>query len=130
MAYKRSSFSQRKINSWFLYSCVTALNIRVIYICLVLWKKNPKQIHQHGPKIRSGIFEFIKLNRSSRCRVNLDRCHLSSYLLSFNKTAFLHLFFGLIFMSLIQPLVVYQTQLRSTQFKSKVCFDKRLANYI
>ena len=39
MAYKRSNFSQRKINSWSLYSCVTALNIRVIYICLGLWEK-------------------------------------------------------------------------------------------
>ena len=33
-------------------------------------------------------------------------------------------------MSLIQPLEMYQTQLRSTQFTNKVHFDKGFANYI
>jgi len=33
-------------------------------------------------------------------------------------------------MSLIQPLDIYQTQLRSNQFTSKVRFVKRLVNYI
>ena len=31
-------------------------------------KKNPKQMHQHGPKIRSRNSEFVKLDRSSLCR--------------------------------------------------------------
>ena len=105
------------------------------YICLGLWKKkkNPKQIHQHGLKFRSENSEFVKLNRSSwyrACPVNLNRRYLSSYLLSFSKMTFLHLFLGSIFMSLIQPLDMYQTQLRSTQFTSKVRFDKWLTNYI
>ena len=33
-------------------------------------------------------------------------------------------------MSIIQPLDMYQTQLRSTQFTSKMHFVKGLANYI
>ena len=33
-------------------------------------------------------------------------------------------------MSLIQTFNIYQTQLRSTQFTSKMCFVKRLTNYI
>ena len=32
MAYKRSSFSQRKLNSWSLYLCVMALEISLIYV--------------------------------------------------------------------------------------------------
>jgi len=33
-------------------------------------------------------------------------------------------------MALIQLLDMYQTQIRSTQFTSKVCFVKGLVNYI
>ena len=33
-------------------------------------------------------------------------------------------------MSLILPLDMYQTQFRSTQFTSEVCFVEGLANYI
>ena len=33
-------------------------------------------------------------------------------------------------MPLLQPLDMYQTKLRSTQFTSKVCFIKGIANYI
>ena len=53
-----------KINSWSPYPYVTALNISLIYI-LSCEKRNLKQIHQHGPKFRSGISEFVKLDRSS-----------------------------------------------------------------
>ena len=56
--------------------------------------------------------------------------NMSSYLSSFNKTVFLYLFFESIFMSLIQPLDMHQTQFRFTQFTSKVRFIKRLVNYI
>ena len=74
-------------------------------------KKNSKQINQHRLKFRSGISKFVELDRSSWCPAcpeNLDKCHLSSYLSSFSKTVFIHLFLGLIFMSLIQSLVMYQ----------------------
>ena len=40
MAYKHNSFSQRKLNSWFLYSYLTALKNKP-YICLGLWEKKP-----------------------------------------------------------------------------------------
>ena len=66
----------------------------------------------------------------SSCPLNFNSSFLSSYLLSFSKTVFLHLFLGSIFMSLIQTFDMYQTQLRSTQFTSKMCFVKRLTNYI
>ena len=128
MAYKRSSFSQRKLSSQLLYPYMMALKISLIYV-LGCERRNPKHIHQHRPKFRSGIFEFVKLDRSSQCRaclVNLDKCLLSS----FNQIAFLHMFLGSIFMSLIQLLDMYQTQLKSNQFTSKVCFVEGLANYI
>ena len=107
---------------------MTVFKISLIYVqgCE---KRNSKQIHQHGSKFKFGISEFVKLHRSSQCQacsINLDKCHLSS----FSKTTFLHLFLGSIFISLIQPLVMYQTQLRSTQITSQMHFDKRLANYI
>ena len=56
MAYKHSSFSQRKLNSWSEYSYMTALKISLIYV----WgceKRNPKQIYQLGPNFRSGILK-------------------------------------------------------------------------
>ena len=62
----------------------------------------------------------------SSCPVNLDR----SFLSSFNKIVFIHLIFGSIFIFLLQPLDMHQTQLRSTKFTSKMHFVEELANYI
>ena len=39
-------------------------------------KKNPIQIYKHGSKIKSGISDFVSLDRNSLCRastLNLDR---------------------------------------------------------
>ena len=71
MVYKRSSFSQRKLNSWSLYPRLTAFKISLIYVesCE---KRNPKQIHEHGPKFRFGKSEFVELDRLSLCRARVE----------------------------------------------------------
>ena len=125
MAYNCSK--QRKISSWSLSLSMMAFKIKLIYVqgCE---KRNPKQVHQYGPNFRSRNFDIVILDSTSIC-IELHLILDSNYLSSF-KTTFLHLFLRSIFMSLILPLDMYQTQLRSTQFTSKVRFVKRLANYI
>ena len=60
------------------------------YICLGLWERNPKQIHQHGPNFRSGNSEIVILDRSSLCQAS----HLVSIVAICRAIypTFLHLF--------------------------------------
>jgi len=70
------AFHRKKLSSYSLYSYMMALKISFIYV-LGYKRRNPKQIHQHRPKFRSGIYDFVKLNRLSccwACPINLDKC--------------------------------------------------------
>ena len=107
---------------------VTAFKISLIYVqgCE---KRNPTQIHKHGPKIRYENFDFVILNRQyllSSCR-DLDRQLSVRNLSSFNEqhffTCFLDRFVWLQFFEILNTCQIYP-------ITSKMHFVERLVNYI
>ena len=76
----------------------------------VVRKETLNQKSHYGLNFRSGNSEIVDLDRSSLCRASsliLDSS-IVELLSRFNELAFLHLFIGLIFMSLMEPLNIFE----------------------